>query len=189
MTHSETPFLELPPELHLLIAEDLFFIDKLHLQSTCTSLYNIIPPPTHDELLEAEGSAYATKRNLYTCRYCVRLLPACKFADRMLRKRRNRHGPDAGKRFCIECGLKPREDGPARYGPGALVSIQGTLHVICLTCKQLKKGFSALEIRRNPTCESCWIEERERQRHRERQRERDALRSHATKYAVYDVDM
>lgn len=186
MPLSKAPFLDLPPEIHLLIVKNLFFTDKLHLQATCTYFYKLIPPLTHAELLEAEGSDYATRRNLYTCRYCLRLLPASEFADRMFRKRRNRHGPDAGKRFCIECGLGPREDGPARYGPGAFFSVRGHLYVICLACKQLNEGVPALAIRRNAMCESCWFEERQRQR--EKHRGREASECHTTKYAAYDLD-
>ncbi|RJE23998.1 hypothetical protein PHISCL_03653 [Aspergillus sclerotialis] len=104
----------------------------------------------------------------------------------MFRKRRNRRGPDAGKRFCIECGLKPREDGPARYGPGALFSVRGDLYVICLACKQLKEGLPALVVRRNAMCESCWLEQRQRQK--ERQRQREASENHTMRYAASDLD-
>ncbi|KAF7588079.1 hypothetical protein BBP40_006178 [Aspergillus hancockii] len=101
-------FMNLPPELHLLIANLLIFPDLIHLKLTCSYFSDIIPPLSHYELLQAELSDFALARDIYTCRYCLRLRPAAKFADRMLRRRRGRYGRDAEKRFCVECGLMPR---------------------------------------------------------------------------------
>ncbi|KAJ5676469.1 uncharacterized protein N7477_002102 [Penicillium maclennaniae] len=134
-----SPFFTLPPELHILIADFLSIYDLLALRLTCAYLRDLIPQPSHDRLLLAESADWARDRDLYTCRYCLRLRPASYFADRMLRRRRCRAGRDSGKRFCIECGLKPRE-GTARYGAGAQITIQGTLFVLCLSCQRFQLG-------------------------------------------------
>ncbi|KAJ6121211.1 hypothetical protein N7523_005491 [Penicillium sp. IBT 18751x] len=150
-----SPFFTLPPELHILIADFLSIYDLLALRLTCAYLRDLIPQPSHDRLLLAESADWARDRDLYTCRYCLRLRPAYYFADRMLRRRRCRAGRDSGKRFCIECGLKPRE-GTARYGAGAQITIQGTLFVLCLSCQRFQPGARDRLGHNTSECVSCW---------------------------------
>ncbi|KAF7617972.1 hypothetical protein AFLA_006881 [Aspergillus flavus NRRL3357] len=119
-------FMNLPPELHILIANLLIFPDIIHLKLTCTYFNDLIPPLPHHELLQAELTDFALAHDIYACRYCLRLRPAGKFADRMLRRGRGRYGRDAERRFCVECGLMPRS-GTARYGPGAQIVVQGVM--------------------------------------------------------------
>ncbi|KAL3467921.1 hypothetical protein BJX64DRAFT_282808 [Aspergillus heterothallicus] len=126
--------LTLPPELHLLLLTHLTFPEKSHLKLTCHYFHTLIAPMTHDELLTAENTQFATERDLYACRYCLRLRHRDKFADRMLRRARGRRGRDARKRFCVQCGLKPREGGEARYGAGARVVLRGQVYVLCMEC-------------------------------------------------------
>lgn len=152
-------FLDLPPELHALITEFLPICDLLQLKLTCGYFHDLIPPPSHDQLLQAESTDWARHRDLYACRYCLRLRPACRFADRMLRRRRSRRGSDSGKRFCVECGLRPRR-GTARYGPGAQITVQGIFFVLCLSCQQFQPGARDRLGRNTLECVSCW-EERE----------------------------
>ena len=128
-------FLNLPPELLMLIVSFLPITDVLRLRLTCGILYDFIPRPSIDQLLLAESTDWARARDIYTCRYCLRLRPGGEFADRMLRRRRSRSGRDCAKRFCIECGLQPRE-GPARYGPGAQITVQGAFFGFCLSCRE-----------------------------------------------------
>lgn len=180
MATPKSPLVELPTEIHLLIIRDLFFRDKISLQMTCTYFHGIIPPLNLGDLLEAETSDYAMRKDLYACRYCLRLLPAYEFADKMLRRRRSKHGPDAHKRFCVGCGLKPR-DGDARYGPGARITVQGTTHIICRLCREFHRNVSH-RARFTCICEHCWCAERERQRQREQQE------IQPIKYAVCDLD-
>ncbi|OJJ34723.1 hypothetical protein ASPWEDRAFT_39804 [Aspergillus wentii DTO 134E9] len=153
---SNLSFLGLPPEIHLLIAGNLCFPDILYLKMTNTYFYDLIPKLSHSELLLAEESDYALERELYTCRYCLRLRPAWRFADRMHRRRRSLHGRDVHKRFCVECGLKPRDDGNARYGPGAQIVIQGCLFVICIYCKEFGRGAYDRLDRETSECERCY---------------------------------
>jgi hypothetical protein len=146
----------LPPELHGLIIDQLPIPDVLILRLTCAYFYTLIQP-SHQELLQAESSDWARHRDLYTCRYCLRLRPQCNFADRMLHRRRSRGGRDSDHRFCIECGLKPRE-GSARYGPGAQVTVQGAHFVLCLACRQFQPGAQDRHGRSLLLCLSCWTE-------------------------------
>jgi hypothetical protein len=80
----------------------------------------------------------------------------------MLRRRRGRSGRDAGKRFCVECGMQPRR-GEARYGPGAQLVIQGVFVVICVACKEFAMGGCDRSGRGTPYCARCW-EAKETQR-------------------------
>lgn len=157
LTHFMRHLLNLPPELLILIAEFLPIHDVLNLRFTCAYLYDQIPRPSHTQLLQAESTEWARHKDIYTCRYCLRLRPAREFADRMLRRRRSRSGADSDKRFCIECGLKSRE-GTARYGPGAQVAIQGRVFVICLSCRRFRVGAYDRYGRCTSECLSCWRE-------------------------------
>lgn len=148
-------FLGLPPEIHLLIIDQLFFRDKIYLKRTCAYFYDLVPPLSHGELLDAETSDYARGRDLYACRYCLRLLPASEFADRMLRRRRGKYGRHADRRFCVACGLKPR-DAAARYGPGAHITMGNTFYVICISCNTFQRGAFDRHGRHTSECEPCW---------------------------------
>lgn len=150
----EPSFLRLPPELHLYIASFLTFPDNVHLKLTCTYLNDLIPSLTHVELLEAECTSYAASYDLWSCRYCLRLRPESKFADRMLRRGRGRLGRDAGKRFCVDCGIQPRS-GEARYGPGAQIMVQGGLYVICLECRMFGPCRADRFGKGTPYCVNC----------------------------------
>ncbi|KAJ5625289.1 hypothetical protein N7510_001598 [Penicillium lagena] len=154
---SNSHLLRLPPELHQLILEHLPVPDILQLRLTCTYFYELAPPPSHADLLEVESTEWGRRRDVYTCRYCLRLRPSSRFADRMLRRRRSRGARDGDKRFCIECGLKPRgDDGTARYGPGAQITVQGHFFVFCLVCRQFKRGARDSHGRNTSECASCW---------------------------------
>ncbi|KAJ5167550.1 uncharacterized protein N7482_006331 [Penicillium canariense] len=148
-------FLHLPPELHVLIASFLPIGDRLQFRLTCAYLYELITRPSHEELLLTESTDWARNRDVYACRYCLRLRPAGLFADRMLRRRRGRSGRDSDKRFCIECGLQPRE-GTARYGPGAQLTIQGHFYVFCLSCRRFQPGAVDRLGRHTSECVECW---------------------------------
>lgn len=150
-------FLSLPPELHALITEFLPVESLLQLRLTSAYFHHLIPRLSHDQLLQAESTDWARHRDLYACRYCLRLRPVGCFANRMLRRRRSRAGRDSGKRFCVECGLRPRQGtGTARYGPGAQITIQGAYFVLCLSCRQFQPGARDRLGRNTLECVSCW---------------------------------
>ncbi|KAB8074200.1 hypothetical protein BDV29DRAFT_173941 [Aspergillus leporis] len=152
---TNSQFMSLPPELHVLIANLLVFPDLIHLKLTCSYFSALIPSLSHQGLLQAELTDFALAHDIYTCRYCLRLRPAAKFADRMLRRRRGRYGRDAEKRFCVDCGLMPRS-GTARYGPGAQIVVQGVLFVICMVCREFGIGIKDRFGRGMAICEGCW---------------------------------
>lgn len=154
-------FMNLPPELHILIANFLIFPDLIHLKLTCAYFNDLIPSLSHQDLLEAELTDFAFAHDIYACRYCLRLRPAAKFADRMLRRGRGRYGRDAERRFCVECGLMPRS-GTARYGPGAQIVIQGVMFVICMVCRDFAVGVQ--DCKGIAICKSCWEERSTRER-------------------------
>ncbi|KAF3398586.1 hypothetical protein F1880_006488 [Penicillium rolfsii] len=148
------PFFRLPPELHVLIATFLPIEDYLQFRLTCAYLYDVIPAPSQEELLLAESTNWARRNDIYTCRYCLRLRPARQFAESMLRRRRSREGRDSNKRFCVDCGLKPR-NGTARYGPGAHVIMQGKFYVVCLSCGTFQPGAIDFLGRHTSYCVNC----------------------------------
>ncbi|KAE8379599.1 hypothetical protein BDV26DRAFT_259128 [Aspergillus bertholletiae] len=150
-------FMDLPAELHILIANVLTFPDFTHLKLTCAYFNDLLPSLSHRELLQAELTDFALAHDIYTCRYCLRLRPAAKFADRMLRRGRGRYGRDAERRFCVECGLMPRS-GAARYGPGAQIVIQGVTFVICMVCREFAIGVKDQFSKGIAMCEHCWEE-------------------------------
>ncbi|KAI9043940.1 F-box domain protein [Aspergillus affinis] len=132
-------FMSLPTELHLLILNLLLFPDLIHLKLTCTYFHTLIPPLSHSALIDAENTDLAVFKDVFACRYCLRLRPRSEFADRMLHRRRGRYGRDAHNRFCVDCGLQPRVGRP-RYCPGAQIVMQGISYVICLTCHDFRLG-------------------------------------------------
>lgn len=149
------PVFRLPPELHVLITSFLPLDDLLHFRLTCAYFYDLIPKPSHQELLLIESTDWARLRDVYACRYCLRLRPASQFGESMLRRRRSREGRDSSKRFCVDCGLKPRS-GTARYGPGAHVIINGNFYVVCLSCRGFQLGAIDRFGRHTSYCVSCW---------------------------------
>ncbi|RAH41962.1 F-box domain protein [Aspergillus brunneoviolaceus CBS 621.78] len=160
---------KLPPELHLQIATHLPAppdLSRTHLAQTNHYFHALLPHPTHPELLAAELDPLAIAHDLYACRYCLRLRRATHFADRMVRRGRGRFGAERerAKRFCLECGVCPRDgdlgvrengggrqaEGPAqahaqaprgeaRYGYGDLVRVQGVWMVFCGRCRGLRR--------------------------------------------------
>jgi hypothetical protein len=149
------PLFRLPPELHTLISTFLSVEDQLQFRLTCAYFYELIPRPSHEDLLFLETDDWARIRDVYVCRYCLRLRPASKFGEGMLRRRRSRGGRDSSKRFCVECGLKPR-NGTARYGPGAHIILHGQFYVVCLSCRSFQPGAIDRFGRRTSQCVGCW---------------------------------
>ncbi|KAK1139917.1 hypothetical protein N8T08_011078 [Aspergillus melleus] len=142
-------FMSLPTEIHLLILNLLLFPEVIHLKLTCTYFHTLIPRLNHNALIDAENTDFAAIQDIFACRYCLRLRPRSEFADRMVHRRRGRYGRDAGKRFCVDCGLKPRVGQP-RYGPGAQIVVRGVSYVICLSCHDFRLGVFDLSYRLTP---------------------------------------
>ncbi|QKX62543.1 uncharacterized protein TRUGW13939_09704 [Talaromyces rugulosus] len=133
MMAESTELLDLPTEIHQLIAQYLDFPSLMQLRMICQYFHELIPRLSVNQMLEVEVSAFGIRKDLYTCRDCLRLRPRAKFADNMVRKKKARSAIDAGKRFCVDCGINPRE-GTTRYTRGSLIIIQGEQYVICQSC-------------------------------------------------------
>lgn len=142
----------LPTEILLIIAHHLDIFSLIRLRCSCCLFREIIPSPTHLELIPAETTEFATENDLYACRDCLRLRPRAKFADNMVKKKRAKWGCNCSDRFCVDCGISPRP-GTQRYNPGNFVVVQGKTYVICLRCRKL--GASALDGNYLPVCQDC----------------------------------
>jgi hypothetical protein len=131
--------LALPLELQEQVFQELGFPDNISLSMTCRHFWATTKPLTHKQLLLAERTEFAIGKDIYTCRDCLRLRPASKFADKMTKRKRGRLGSKNHKRFCVECGLKsgPRNTG---YTRGSRIMIQGVCHVICIRCGEFGEG-------------------------------------------------
>ncbi|PLB44523.1 hypothetical protein P170DRAFT_430405 [Aspergillus steynii IBT 23096] len=164
---SPSRLISLPTELHLMIIKFLIFPDIIHLKLTCTYFNAIIPRLNHAALMEAEETDFAACNYIFACRYCLRLRPRSEFADRMIHRRRGRYGREAGKRFCIECGLQPRAGWP-RYGPGAQIIIKGAPYVICLSCREFAIGMRDGDGRVMGECWDC-LKKRDKKTEKEKE--------------------
>ena len=99
--------LGLPLELQEQILEDLAFPEIICLKITCAWFNSIIPPATCSEILQAETTEMAERKDVYTCHECVRLRPVSKFGDMMTKKKKKRGGINAAKRLCLDCVATP----------------------------------------------------------------------------------
>ncbi|KAF2466128.1 uncharacterized protein BDR25DRAFT_79655 [Lindgomyces ingoldianus] len=126
-----SPLLRLPVELHWDIIDLLDIQDRARL--ACASQYfsSIIKPPTHQDFLAAETSPWATSRDLFTCKGCVRFRHLLQFTDDMRKGKRGRNGVGANTRFCIDCGVDQHW-----FPLGAEVTIMGETYVICRDCRK-----------------------------------------------------
>jgi hypothetical protein len=172
----------LPLELQEQVIRKLEFPDIIFLRMTCRHFNNIVKPLTHAELLVAERTEVTIWKDLYACRYCLRLRPASKFADKMLKKKRRQSGCDSSNRFCVECGIKSGP-GITRYTRGSQIIVQGVSHVICIRCGEFEEG--GVDNGKNTSeCLNCWARTkayrdglREREELFQRTQERARLRA------------
>lgn len=152
---AESTLFDLPAEIHQLIIQSLDLPCLIRLKMTCRHFNALIPPLSVEQMMEVEVSAFGRQNDLYTCRDCMRLRPRTRFADNMVKKKRARSGVDAGKRFCVDCGINPRR-GTTRYTRGSNIIIQGEQYVICRSCGSFRAA--AVEGSRNAgECRSCRI--------------------------------
>ena len=145
--------LGLPAELHAEIIDHLSFPDNANLKRTCRYFRDLVTFG-HAEQIEAESSPCAIDNRLYACVGCLRLRSCGKFADNMIKAKRRRRGPDAEKRFCVECGTAPlKERFIQGYAPGAIIIIRRVKHAICVECEQF--GRVMPDSRDRYTCLPC----------------------------------
>lgn len=157
-TTSHSPLLDLPLELQYEIISHLpaEFPGKFNLRRTCQYFYNLIPKPTHPELLVIERQPYSKSRNLLACKLCLRLRQRSKFEDLMLHQY-----PAWGKtcpedRFCVDCGVKRVDHWPPRYAKGSVLKVMGKTHVVCLKCGLVGVCASACKPTVKGHCMGCF---------------------------------
>ena len=157
----DTQLLDLPTEIHLEItrAPSLSALDRLNLKCTNHHFYDLIPPLSHSDLLEAEklihrqlvpqsGSSYA-RPTTFACKDCLRLLPRNKFSDIMTSNKYSVRGKKADRRFCLECGLRKMA-----YYSGQYVQVEGAAFVLCVDCGLFKDAADDTTEKRR--CQECW---------------------------------
>ena len=67
------PIMNLPPELHLAIADQLDIPDNMNLRMVDRYVHKTIRPLSYEEGLEAEESRFALKNEMFVCNLCLRL--------------------------------------------------------------------------------------------------------------------
>jgi hypothetical protein len=168
--------IDLPNEIQQHIIDYLDFPSNVLLKMTCRYFNTFITALGHGELMEAETSDFCLQKDLYACRDCLRLRTKTTFADNVVRKRRGRYRIDSAKRFCVDCGVNPRE-GTTRYCAGSQIVMQGELYVICGSCRTFAKGARTEEGRNTSVCQRCWsfsraIRQRDEEHHARQERAR-----------------
>jgi hypothetical protein len=121
--------LRLPVELHLRIIDNLELQDMVTVAAANRYLRSIIEPPSHHDCLAAEGTEWAKKKRLYTCRCCTRSRHVGEFADDITKSKRIRGGAEAHARICLTCGINS-----TFYAPGVHTIIYGKPHLLCCIC-------------------------------------------------------
>ena len=159
---SVPPIVNLPPELHRMIADQLDFPDNMNLRMVDSYFYKIIRPLSYEEGLEAEKSRFAMKNEMFVCNICLRLRYREKFVEAKTLygsslqimheyEDRSRTLPVP---YCIDCGYQ-QELPKCQLGdtffnnPGHTKMSQ----IICNGCEE----FPELSQRKRfSMCETCW---------------------------------
>jgi hypothetical protein len=148
---SPSRLLSLPLELQEDIIGCLDVPSKLCLRLVSLYFKSLIPRSPHSDLLVAEKTAWGIRRGLYTCMDCTRLRPSHFFADAMKKGSKGRNGKEPQKRFCIDCGLKPKW-GTTRYSPGTEIEVEGRRRVWCKDCRRVSDTVACAG---SGLCEDC----------------------------------
>jgi hypothetical protein len=145
------PLLRLASELHLIIisflphlkdAKDEDDLALLQLRRTNRYFRNLVPPPTHNDLLSLELAL--VKYCVYACKFCLCLRPMTKFASTKLKGKTGLNGLARDRRFCADCGFDITVFGQSqRYCPGTRARVSGVDWVWCKHCKLVKKQEEA----------------------------------------------
>jgi hypothetical protein len=98
-----TTICDLPTEILLMIAHHLDAFSLIWLQRSCQLFREIIPSPSHLELIEAEITPFGNRNDLYACQDCLRLRPRAKFADNMVKGKKKQVGTQSNG--TVVCGL------------------------------------------------------------------------------------
>jgi hypothetical protein len=157
------PLLRLASELHLAIisylpdlkdAKDRDDLALLQLRRTNHYFRNLVPPPTHNDILSLESALF--KYSVYACKFCLCLLPMTKFASAMLTGKTGVNGKARDRRFCADCGFDTTVVGQSqRYCPGTRACVSGVDWIWCKHCKLVKNGEQANSVCVG-LCKACY---------------------------------
>lgn len=95
-----------PPEIQNKIIRYLETPDVHVLRLTSKYFYDIIPPPTHADLLAIEASLEINIDH-FACVGCTKMVSLYKFSPSMVKKKKISGGSEARNRFCNDCGRRP----------------------------------------------------------------------------------
>ena len=158
------PIMSLPPELHLVIADQLDFPDNMNFQTVDRYFCKLIKPLSYEEGLKAEKTRFALKNELFVCNSCLRLRRREKFVKAKIKYRSNlqiRHKYEDRSLtlpvpYCIDCGYQKELPG-CRLGDTFLDTTGHTKmsQSICNGCEE----FPELSQRKRfSLCKTCWQE-------------------------------
>lgn len=138
---SSIPTLQaLPVELQLIVMSYLPFDAAKALSYTNHYFHDLTDPTTLLYSLEdkQEFVARAERWQLFrwakylSCSKCVRMLHTSRFGEAQKRNKRYPGGKEAGKRFCLDCGVSEEY-----YNLGSTVKVRGVDFLLCHACKKL----------------------------------------------------
>jgi hypothetical protein len=158
---TKVEFMDLPTEIHIAIINQLSCPGRPCLKYTNRYFFELVPLPSHAELLAAEDPIYdgedPNTLKFLACRDCVRLRPSYKFADKMRKGRLGGRRSHAFKRICLDSFLNPKPGKP-RDAKGSYVKIMGEIFVLCRECMRFERVPSDQRDKRR--CGGCVEKER-----------------------------
>ena len=104
---------------------------------SCASLHRLPLPIVSQWFHEKEMLPENSEK--FACYTCLRLKPQSAFVLKQTKKKKSKFSPDAGNRFCIDCGCK--------YGkitPGHILKTSAGLRVSCIGCEKPQDRFCTL---------------------------------------------
>ena len=141
---SENQTTPLPFEIYLAMAQHFTTVDELILNDRF---------PKHFTRSDAERRAILSKLDLtdlkwydlqvhqwdgsYLCFTCLQTLNSCHFTDKMLFERCRPGALHATTRFCIPCGLNPKN--LRHYGESQIITVRDARYCWCMKCYQVKR--------------------------------------------------
>ena len=145
--------MKLPPELHLVIADQLDFPDNMNLRMVDRYFYKLIKPLSYEEGLEAEKSCFALKNELFICNSCHRLRRKEKFVIAYKPHKYADRSMTLPVPYCIDCGYE-QELPKCRLGDVFFNILHARLdQVLCNGCEE----FPELSERKTfSMCKTCW---------------------------------
>lgn len=131
-------------DLHLVVANHLTGLDRIHLKMTSRYFYRLMNPFTYEEMVELQGTMpHGPYNGWFTRHNCPRFLAR----EQCLRLRPNgrvahdRTSSNAN-RWCLDCELASKER-RRKYKKGEVIGTYGGRRFICRSCEQLTSCLDA----------------------------------------------